>query len=72
MERFGPDRLVDRGSRRFQALGLRSAHYGAERWLDILAKEPLLLRMPLVRWQAKLTVGLEEQAWEAWVGEGKP
>lgn len=67
-QKFGADALVDRGSKRFQALGLASAHYGEERWLELAEAEPLLLRMPLVRWQSQLTVGAAEETWRGWVG----
>ena len=69
VQRFGADALVDRGSSRFRSLGLHQAHYGADRWLDVLAEEPLLLRTPLVRWKQRLTVGLDEDAWRGWVAE---
>lgn len=67
-QRFGADALIDRGSKRFLALGLASAHHGVERWLDIAEEEPLILRMPLVRNQNALTVGAAEEAWRGWVG----
>ena len=69
LDRLGADRLVDRGSTRLQVLGLQTAHYGAGRWLEILVEQPLLLRMPLVRWQNHLTVGLDEGAWAEWAKE---
>ncbi len=68
-QKFGVAALVDRESKRFQELGLGPARYGDERWLQILAEEPLLLAMPLVRWQHKLTVGVEEGTWREWVGK---
>jgi arsenate reductase (glutaredoxin) len=64
-QKFGADALIDRGSKRFQALGLRQAAYGEARWLQILEQEPLLLRTPLVRRGKDLTVGLDEQAWRS-------
>src|SRR3954468_11011814 len=57
LQRVGVDRIRDRGSRRFADLGLGTAHLGEERWLEKLAEEPLLLKMPLVRYGAQLTVG---------------
>ena len=48
-QKFGVEQLVDRESRRFAELGLRTALYGEERWLTILSDEPLVLRQPLVR-----------------------
>jgi arsenate reductase-like glutaredoxin family protein len=65
-QKHGPDALVDRESKRFRDLGLRQAHYGPERWLDLLVEEPLLLRTPLVRNGNEITVGLAEDAWKAW------
>lgn len=66
--KFGAEALVDRASRRFAGLGLGAARLGEERWLDKLAEEPLLLRMPLVRWQQRLTVGDAEETWREWIG----
>ena len=36
VERFGPDALIDRESKRFRTLGLQAAHYGPDQWLEIL------------------------------------
>jgi arsenate reductase (glutaredoxin) len=67
-QKFGVQALVDRGSRRFADLGLGAAQLSEERWLDKLAEEPLLLRMPLVRQQQRLTVGDAESTWREWTG----
>jgi len=69
-QKFGVGALIDRESRRFAELGLRTALYGEEKWLAILADEPLLLQQPLVRMQSKLTVGLDEAAWKSWFTPG--
>jgi arsenate reductase-like glutaredoxin family protein len=66
-QKFGVEKLIDRESRRFADLGLRTALYGEDRWLDILADEPLILRQPLVRLQHKLTIGLDEATWKEWL-----
>ena len=66
-DRFGEEKLIDRTSKRFEALGLRSACYGDERWLEIACDEPLILRLPLVRCANRLTVGHEEKSWKEWV-----
>ena len=67
-QKFGVDALIDRTSRRFHELGLGPARYGSERWLEILADEPLLLVQPLVRSAQKLTIGGEcAVEWKAWV-----
>jgi arsenate reductase-like glutaredoxin family protein len=68
-QKFGVEALVDRASRRFGDLGLSAARYGEDRWLALLAEEPLLLRMPLVRCQHQLTVGEAEATWRGWTGK---
>jgi arsenate reductase-like glutaredoxin family protein len=65
-QKFGVGALVDRDGRRFRDLGLGAAVLSDERWLETLAEEPLLLRMPLVRHGNQLTVGLAEAEWRAW------
>jgi arsenate reductase (glutaredoxin) len=67
-QKFGAEALVDRSSRRFADLGLAAARLSDERWLDRLVEEPMLLRMPLVRWQHQLTVGDGEATWREWTG----
>lgn len=67
-QRFGIAALVDRTSRRFADLGLGAARLGDERWLETLASEPLILRMPLVRFQQRLSVGDGEAEWREWTG----
>ena len=68
-QKFGVDALINRDARRFAELGLGPARYGEDRWLQILSDEPLLLRMPLTRFQHKVTVGLAETDWKEWVGK---
>ena len=65
-QKFGVGALVDRDSRRFGELGLGAAHLSDERWLSRLVEEPLLLRMPLVRYQHQLTIGDAEPTWRDW------
>ncbi len=68
VQRFGVEALIDRGSRRFGELGLGPASLSEERWLEKLAAEPLLLRMPLVRYGTQLTVGDAGDTWRSWTG----
>lgn len=70
-QKFGVAALIDRDSRRFGELGLKSALLSDERWLDKLSLEPLLLRMPLVRHQQQLTIGAAEETWRAWVAAAR-
>ena len=66
-QKFGVRALVDRESKRFTELGLSTATYSDERWLDKLVDEPLLLVQPLVRNANLLTVGAAENTWKEWV-----
>lgn len=68
-QKFGVPALIDRDSRAFADLGLRYSTASDERWLEKLAEEPMLLRMPLVRQLAGkgLTVGEAEAEWKTWV-----
>jgi arsenate reductase len=68
-QKFGVAALVDEESRRFTELGLRTARYGDERWLDILIDEPLILKMPLVRHGNALTIGAAETTWKSWLAK---
>ena len=65
-QKFGVAAVVDRDSPRFSDLGLRAAQLSEERWLSTLVAEPLLLRMPLVRFGNHLAVGPDEAAWRSW------
>jgi arsenate reductase-like glutaredoxin family protein len=67
VQKFGMEALINRDSRRFHELGLAHAGYSEERWLQKLADEPLLLRMPLVRSGNRLSVGLAEDEWRSWL-----
>lgn len=60
-DKFGLQNLLDRESRRYADLGRPVAT------LERLSLEPLLLRMPLVRNQQKLTIGLAEETWREWM-----
>lgn len=66
-QKFGVEALLDRSSKRFAELGLRSALYGEAKWLEKLAEEPRLLKVPLVRWQQQLTIGPADAVWREWV-----
>ncbi|HUF50666.1 MAG TPA: ArsC/Spx/MgsR family protein [Longimicrobiales bacterium] len=66
VQKFGTRQLVDRAANRFTELGLHHAAYGDERWLLLLAEEPLLLKIPLVRNGSLLTLGDAEPTWREW------
>lgn len=66
-ERHGVQALVDRESKRFLDLGLQRSMYSDDWWINKLTVEPLMLRQPLVRFANKVSVGLDEAAWKAWL-----
>ncbi|HEY2374800.1 MAG TPA: ArsC/Spx/MgsR family protein [Gemmatimonadaceae bacterium] len=69
-QKYGVDALIDREASSYSSLGMLYATLSDERWLDKLAEEPLLLRMPLVRQVGQsvkgLTIGLAEEEWRRW------
>lgn len=65
-QKFGIMQLVDRESRRYVELGLGVARLSDERWLEKLSVEPLLLKMPLVRNENRLTIGAADDTWKEW------
>lgn len=67
VQKFGITALVDQTSKRYQELGLRHSRMSNESWLDKLAEEPLLLRMPLVRSSNQVSIGEDEIAWKKWM-----
>lgn len=67
VQKFGLTALIDKTARRYQDLGLGAARIGDERWMQYLVDEPLLLTQPLTRFGSKLTIGLSESEWKAWV-----
>ena len=66
-QKFGEESLIDRTAKRFHALGLQAAHYGDDRWLEIVCDEPMILRQPLVRSGNRLSVGSAEAEWKEWI-----
>ena len=65
-QKFGVTALIDRSAKRYAELGLASSRMGDERWMELLAEEPLLLQMPLVRNGNQLTIGAAEAVWKQW------
>jgi len=70
-QKHGVTALIDKGSNRYAELGLGAVRYDDARWIERLSDEPLVLAMPLVRWQHKTSVGLAEDEWKTWIEAGK-
>ena len=71
VQRFGVGALIDKDSKRYAELGLGVVRYDEERWLEKLVDEPLVLRVPLVRYQHKVTIGLAVEEWKSWIETAK-
>ena len=66
-DRFGATALLDPGSRAYRAAGLAYLRMEDADVLARLLADPSLLRLPLVRHGSRLSVGLDETAWKAWL-----
>jgi len=71
VQKFGVTALIDKASRRYAELGLGAARLDDARWIEKLMDEPMLLQMPLVRWQQKVTIGEAIAEWKQWIDAGK-
>ncbi len=70
-QKFGVGSLIDKGSGRYLDLGLQHSRMNDDSWLAKLADEPLLLTQPLVRFGQKVTIGLAEPEWRAWIASAE-
>ena len=69
VQKFGLDRTHRSRVEAIRRARPAHARLSDERWLEKLADEPLLLRMPLVRNGNALTIGLAEQDWKTWTAK---
>jgi arsenate reductase-like glutaredoxin family protein len=70
VQKFGINALIDTSSRRFSELGLQHSSLNSTRWLERLALEPLIMRLPLVRKLGSpgdVTIGPAEEVWRGWI-----
>jgi arsenate reductase-like glutaredoxin family protein len=67
--RFGPIALIDTDSPRYRDAGLAYLVMDEEGAFDRLLAQQSLLRLPLVRAGAQLSVGVDEEAWRSWLVE---
>ena len=64
VEKFGWEALLDREGKAFIDAGLKYLKVSEPDLLARIEKEPLLLRLPLVRGASLLSVGKDEEAWK--------
>jgi len=67
IQKLGITAMIDQSAKRYQELGLRHARLSDDSWLEKLADEPLLLRMPLVRNSNQVSIGADEATWKKWM-----
>lgn len=65
IERFGLPSLLDSEGKAYLDAGLKYLKMGDAQLLEKIEREPLLLRLPLVRAANRLGVGHDEAAWKA-------
>ncbi len=69
-QRLGVAALVDATGRRYRDLGLSYLRSSDDEFLERLAADPALLRLPLVRAGSSFWAGLAEPEWTAWLRGG--
>ena len=67
IQKYGIEALLDRTSQRFADQGLQASRLSEDAWLVKLVAEPGLLRLPLVRQQHQVTIGMAESTWKTWI-----
>jgi arsenate reductase-like glutaredoxin family protein len=63
----GQDALLDTESKEYQSRGLAYMEFDV---LEELEEHPELLRVPVVRYGKKATVGYDPDTWQAWLDAG--
>ena len=69
VQKFGVEALIDRESKRFKQLGWGAARYSLETWVEKLVLEPDTLRIPLVRFGNRLSIGDAAVDWKGWLAD---
>jgi len=67
LERLGAGALVDTGGRAYRDAGLGYLTMNDEATFEKLLRDQRLIRLPLVRAGNRLSVGLAEGDWRAWL-----
>ncbi|MCA2963190.1 MAG: arsenate reductase [Acidobacteriaceae bacterium] len=65
IDRFTLPNLLDREGKAFEKAGLKYLKQSDAELLLKIEREPLLLRLPFVRCDKKLSIGHDEAAWKA-------
>jgi arsenate reductase-like glutaredoxin family protein len=65
LDRFTLPALLDREGKAFEKAGLQYLKQSDAELLAKIEREPLLLRLPFVRCDKKISIGHDEAAWKA-------
>ncbi len=64
VQRFGVEGVLDPEAKAYKEQGLAYVSASEDDWLDRMAGNPAVLRLPLVRCGTELAVGEDPDAWE--------
>ena|ERR1041385_1205736 len=64
VDRFGIGELVDRDSKSYESAGLKYMKVSDAQLFEKIDRDPKLLRLPLVRFANRLSIGQNEPAWK--------
>jgi arsenate reductase (glutaredoxin) len=69
-DRFGLANLLDTGSKAWEDAGLKYLRLTDAELLDKVARDPKLLKLPLVRSANKVAIGQDEEGWKSMLAAG--
>ena len=72
VERFGLAGLLDCEGTAYINAGLKYLKLSDAALLERIAREPNLLRLPLIRGEGRLSVGRDEESWKAMLSSATP
>ena len=64
VQRFGVEAVLDPDAKAYQEQGLQYVSASEDDWLQRMAADPAVLRLPLLRCGKDLAVGDDEEAWQ--------
>ena len=69
-QKYGARALLDEEGQAYRKANLGYLSMGDGEVIERIIAQPALLRLPLVRYGNKLTVGVDETTWKAWQQPG--
>lgn len=69
-ERLGAAALLDSEAKAYQQAGLAYLRMDDQEVLERVIADPRLLRLPLVRHDAEVGIGVDEPTWRRWLKDG--